>query len=273
MTHRHDDDEDEPHVHDEDDEELTEDDVLRIEQDYEKATTPEEKYDLALALGDIWLGTDAEASLAWYEAALDAAAGDPEALSGKAEALFELWRFREAAVACKEALGKGRDEARAHYVQAMLHERARKGDDARRHYELAHQRDPERFPLPARLSRKAFEQSVGDALKSIPEPVQQMMKDVTVVVEDFPDDELKDSYVSEGLAPTLLGLFEGTPPAERSHNALPALPPRITLYQKNLERVAHDRKTLVEEIANTVLHEVGHVVGMDEDDLEDAGYE
>src|SRR5262249_50535356 len=162
---------------DEDDEELTEDDVLRIEQDYEKATTPEEKYDLALALGDIWLGSDAEASLAWYEAALDAASGDPEAMSGKAEALFELWRFTDAAAAWKEALAKGRGEARGPYVQAMLFERARKAEDARRHYELAHERDPERFPLPARLSRKAFEQTVGDALKSIPEPVQKMMKD------------------------------------------------------------------------------------------------
>ncbi|MFN7971134.1 MAG: metallopeptidase family protein [Acidobacteriota bacterium] len=263
------------HDHDEDEEDAgyTEEDVRKIQEDYEAAKSSEERYDLALALGDIWLGDDAEAALSWYEKAHEEMPDDPEALSGQAEALFEMWEIADAETACRDALEKHGADSRAHYVLAMIQERRGKEADAMRHYKVASKEDPERFFVPPRLTRHAFESAAKDAMREIPGEVLQLLKDTTIVIEDLPSDARIEDFQREGLSPTLLGLFEGTPPLERSHDAPPALPPRITLFQRNVERVSPDRETLVDEIARTVLHEIGHCAGLDEDDLEDAGYE
>lgn len=263
------------HDHDEDEDDVgyTEEDVHRIQQDYEAAKTSEERYDLALALGDIWLGDDAEAALSWYEKAHEELPEDPEALSGQAEALFELWNVDEAEEACKEALGKHGADSRAHYVLAMIQERRGKDAEAMKHYKVASKEDPERFFVPPRMSRDTFEAAAREAMKEIPAAVMELLGEATVVIEDLPPRDREEDYKSEGLSPTLLGLFEGTPPLEKGHDAPPALPARITLFQKNVERVSPDRETLVDEIARTVLHEIGHLAGLDEDDIEDAGFE
>ena len=71
----------------------------------------------------------------------------------------------------------------------------------------------------------------------------------------------------------LLGLYHGTPLTERSVEFAGALPDRITIYQRNIERICRSRREIVEEIRTTVLHEIGHHFGLDEDDLFDVGYD
>lgn len=258
------------HDEDEDLEEgLSEEDVARIEADYHEAQGDEERYDLALALGDIWLGSDPDLSRAWYEKALAARAGDSEAAAGRAEAFFEEWQFDDAAKGVASA-GKG---ARASFVLGMLADRARDGAAAARHYQAANKLDPERFPVPTRFSAEQIEQAATAALAELPDDARELLEGSSVIIEDFPADELRDDYKSEGLAPTILGLFEGTPPKLLAHDAVPELPPRITLFQTNIERIAADADALRDEIARTLLHEVGHLLGMDEEDLEDAGFE
>lgn len=259
---------------DEDEEGLpTEEDLERLAADFEASEDPEERWDLALSIGDMLLGADAAVALEWYERALEEIPEELEALGAKAEALFELWRFDECERACEEALGLDRTAARASFVLGMLRERQGDLEAAERHYRMAVKGDPKVFALPVRLSREAFESVVKEALGMVPAPVERLLEEVTVVVDDVPPDEAASDLARDGLAPTLLGLFEGTPPMERPHDATPALPPRITLYQRNLERVARNRDELRDEIARTVLHEVGHLVGMDEDDLDEAGYQ
>ena len=81
-----------------------------------------------------------------------------------------------------------------------------------------------------------------------------------------------DAEISEGLSPTILGVFHGTPIDERlATHAGHQETVRITLFQKNLERFARTREELLEEIRITVLHEVGHLLGLDEDELYDRG--
>jgi predicted Zn-dependent protease with MMP-like domain len=94
---------------------------------------------------------------------------------------------------------------------------------------------------------------------------------VTISVEDIPSDEdLMDP--SPPLSPSILGVFRGTPVGERSvTNAYDHFPAAIVLYQKNLERFAKTREELIEQIGITVMHEVGHLVGLDEDDLWERG--
>jgi predicted Zn-dependent protease with MMP-like domain len=97
-----------------------------------------------------------------------------------------------------------------------------------------------------------FEEHVQRALDSLPAEVARGLRNVAVVVEDEnPDD------------PDLFGLFE----------ELPYLPARIAIYRLPLEESFPDPEELEEEIRITVLHELGHYFGLEEDRLEELGYE
>jgi len=72
---------------------------------------------------------------------------------------------------------------------------------------------------------------------------------------------------SPPLDPELLGLFVGTPIGEEGATGSGELPPRILLFKRNLERYATDLDELLEEITVTLYHELGHYLGLDEDEL------
>jgi predicted Zn-dependent protease with MMP-like domain len=113
------------------------------------------------------------------------------------------------------------------------------------------------------LSDAEFEDAVGDALDSIPVGLSRAMDNVVVLVEDEPpaDD------------PDLLGVYDGTPLTERdSWWAAGALPDRITIFKGPLERMCQSRDELREEIAVTVVHEVAHHFGLDDDQLHELGW-
>jgi len=121
-----------------------------------------------------------------------------------------------------------------------------------------------------RLSRRRFQQLVEEALAGVPEAFRQVLDNVHVVVEDWPTAE---QLASVGLPEdgVLFGLYEGTPLPERGIEP-PLLPDRITLFQGPLEEACDNEDELREEIRRTVLHELGHYFGLDEDRLEELGY-
>lgn len=122
-----------------------------------------------------------------------------------------------------------------------------------------------------RLSDDEFEELVDEALESLPEEFQQYLRDVLIEVEDRPD---ADTARGLGLDDrrSLLGLYHGVPLTERSVQHSGRLPDRITIYKTNIEAVCRSRKQVVKQVRTTVLHEVGHHFGLDEDDLESKGY-
>ena len=90
-------------------------------------------------------------------------------------------------------------------------------------------------------------------------------------MEDLPaDDDLRGS--DPPLSPGILGIFRGAPWGQKgSMDPWSHFPSSIVLYQKNLERFAADRDELVEEIGVTLVHEVGHFLGLDEEELWERG--
>lgn len=121
-----------------------------------------------------------------------------------------------------------------------------------------------------RLSRRRFQQLVEEALAEVPEAFRQALDNVHVVVEDWPT---ADQLAAVGLPEdgVLFGLYEGTPLPERGIEP-PLLPDRITLFQGPLEEACDNEDDLREEIRRTILHELGHYFGLDEDRLEELGY-
>jgi predicted Zn-dependent protease with MMP-like domain/Tfp pilus assembly protein PilF len=214
---------------------------------------------------------ECEQALASLDAALEHMPRSVDATVERAIALFELCRFTEAHGEFERVLKDAPDEAWAHHYLGLLAERRGDMKEAKKRFAKAQALMPEEFPPPVELSEAEFDGALEAAVKALPEHVKGYLDNVTISVEDIPsDEELMDQ--SPPLSPCILGVFRGTPVGERSvDNAYDHFPASIVLYQKNLERFAKTREELIEQIGITVMHEVGHLVGLDEDDLWERG--
>ncbi len=128
-----------------------------------------------------------------------------------------------------------------------------------------------RSALPDRLPRghRRFEALVSVALSRIPDPFRRAFDEVAVVIADEPDDEQRRD---NGLGPddVLYGLYEGVPRTEWGADWA-AVPNKITLFRLPLETDFPDPDDLAEEVRVTVIHELAHHLGIDDDRLEELG--
>jgi predicted Zn-dependent protease with MMP-like domain/Flp pilus assembly protein TadD len=160
------------------------------------------------------------------------------------------------------------DHPRPHFLRAVLLDRAGDPGAAAGEFALAARLDPEEYFVPERLSEEEFDRRVEAAIARIPPRFREHLANVEIAVEPFPaDDLLRD----QGLSPLILGLFVGTPLTDRTFDRA-EMPPRILIFQRNLENVCRSKGELLREIGITVRHEIGHLLGMEEEDLDDAGH-
>jgi predicted Zn-dependent protease with MMP-like domain len=117
------------------------------------------------------------------------------------------------------------------------------------------------------MTRERFKQLVEEAIDTIPVRFAQEVKNVAIVIEDEPSDELLDE-MEMGPDDTILGLYTGVPLTERGWAHGNALPDRITLYQITIEEECEDDEDeIVVAIGETLIHELGHYFGMSEDEI------
>lgn len=123
-----------------------------------------------------------------------------------------------------------------------------------------------------KLSRRKFEVLVARALDEIPDEIAAQMSNVDVVIEAWPTDE---QYARLGLAPDewLFGLYEGTPLLDRGIVADPLLPDKITIFHGPLLEACQTEDQMAEEIRRTIVHEIAHHFGIDEERLRELGYD
>jgi predicted Zn-dependent protease with MMP-like domain len=211
-------------------------------------------------------------ALVSLEAALGHVPKSVEARLERAIALFELCRFPEAQGAFEEVLKDTAEEPWAHHYLGLLAERRGETKEARKRFAKAQAVAPEEFPPPVELGEEAFDKAVEAAVKALPGHVKEYLDNVTIAVEEIPKDE---DLLGESppLSPCILGVFRGSPVGERNSimGGFDPYPASIVLYQKNLERFAKTREELIEQIGITVMHEVGHLMGLDEDELWERG--
>ena len=127
---------------------------------------------------------------------------------------------------------------------------------------------------PVHLPDADFEDAVGDALDSLPPDLAEAMDNVVILVQDEPEPDMRrrEDYDELG-RPTLLGLYDGVPLTERDASWSLVLPDRIFIFKGPLERWCTSREELVEEITVTVIHEIAHHFGIDDDRLHELGWE
>ena len=112
------------------------------------------------------------------------------------------------------------------------------------------------------MAPEEFEEAVADALDEIPPELTKLMKNVVVLVEDEPPN-----------GEDLLGLYEGTPLTERGEWwAAGSLPDRITIFRNPTLEVCDTREDVVAEVRVTVVHEIAHHFGIDDERLHELGW-
>jgi len=117
------------------------------------------------------------------------------------------------------------------------------------------------------LERQRFAKVVEEVLDSLPREFRSRIRNVAVLVEDLPPNQR--SSKSGKQRSLLLGLFHGVPTTKKSVFDLPTGPDYVVLYQKNIEAVCSSEGEIREQIRRTVIHEIGHYFGMDENQLKD----
>ena len=116
------------------------------------------------------------------------------------------------------------------------------------------------------LTDQEFDSVIQAALATLPAQFAELMSNVVITVEPYANEEWLDGAPRE----EVFGLYLGVPLTERSFDDPYHLPDQIFLFQAALEAAFPDRDALCEEIRVTVIHEVGHFFGLDEDEIEEA---
>jgi predicted Zn-dependent protease with MMP-like domain len=235
--------------------------ALRALTDYGEA--PELRYLLGVALLDV---DEPAAALAELERAAHDAPDWADAHSALAWAQFRLCRFRDAERSVRRALELDPSFSETHQLRGLLAERAGDGDTALAAFAEARRLDPEQFPEPFEMDEGEFLEIAQITVAELDEETRDALEETAFFVQPFPSEEL----LLEGgdpLDPQLLGLFVGRSLLEASVQDSGMLPNTMYLFQNNLQRTATTRDELEDEIRVTVLHEIGHHFGWDEEEL------
>jgi len=116
------------------------------------------------------------------------------------------------------------------------------------------------------MTRGQFEALVEKALKRLPRPFREKLANIAVVVEDWPDDAtLADMGIES--PDTLYGLYRGVDLPRRDSSYGNVLPDTITIYQGPIEEDCRDPDEMTELVRDTVVHEIGHYFGLDDETM------
>ena len=117
------------------------------------------------------------------------------------------------------------------------------------------------------MTRRQFEALVDRALRRLPRRFRDQLANIAVVVEDWPDDE---TLAEMGIEPpeTLYGLYRGVDLTQRDSTYANVLPDVVTIYQGPIEEDGADEEDMAQLVRETVMHEIGHYFGLDDDALD-----
>jgi predicted Zn-dependent protease with MMP-like domain len=110
------------------------------------------------------------------------------------------------------------------------------------------------------ISVERFAEMVGEALDSLPPALGRLMRNVAVTIDDHGGDG------------SLLGLYQGIPLTARTHEYSMALPDRITIFRRAILSICDTEDDVVDEVRTTVIHEIGHHFGIDDERLHQLGW-
>lgn len=193
-----------------------------------------------------------------------------EARHERGVALFNLCRFDEAREAFLAVLAEAPEDPYAHHHLALIYERTGSEADAEAHFSRARELAPDEFWAPVILDEEAFRAELDEAIAELGDEDRTLLASARLEVVDVPS--LADlTAVDPPFSPTILGLYRGLPHGVKVP-ARAEIPDRaVVLYRKNLGRAVRSRQELDQQIRRTLIHEIGHLRGLDEDELRRRG--
>jgi predicted Zn-dependent protease with MMP-like domain len=194
---------------------------------------------------------------------------DIDVVELEGEIALDRWELDDASEAF-EAIAEVQQDAWIWERRALLADHAGDHELAQRLLVEAAAMDPERS-TPIEVSDTEFDAAVESALRTLAPDVARHLEDVRIVREPIPFRELVDPSDVSATPPDILGLFVGPTIHDLSEGASAELPPTIFLFKHNLERMARSEEQLAEEIRVTLFHEIGHLLGLDEDGVASLG--
>ena len=195
----------------------------------------------------------------------------PDYLWALAELRLAEWRMDDARTALERLVGVEKSSAALDRL-ALCAEIEGDFQKADQLLEESVSLDPAALPIP-RLSPEAFEAVVAVAVDALNPETKAALERCEIAVEPVPASWMVDGTSPAETPPDMLGLFAGTSELERSDYDTGSLPPRIFLFQRNLERSCRTQPELVEQTRVTLFHEVGHMLGFDEQGVAELGLE
>lgn len=123
------------------------------------------------------------------------------------------------------------------------------------------------------VSPEEFDAIATRAIERIPEELRQYLENVVISVQKEPSPDLLEEMGMDPEEDTLLGLYQGVALTERSATEPPMFPDTIFLFQEPIEEMCDTVEDLEDEIEVTVVHEIAHYFGIDEDRLAELGYD
>jgi len=215
-----------------------------------------------LAHLDLGMGEAARGALARLT---DAAGPDaPETLRAGAEHALRTWDTPKARRRTEQLAGVAPDDPWAFETLALLADMDGDEEAAREAQARAHDLDPEVVPAPFAVTDDEFDRTVEETLARLPGMFRRAIAHMRIVREPTPAPELAEAAPLD-TPPDALGLFVGATIHDVDGEA--ELPATIYLFRRNLERSVPDAAALAEEVRITLLHEIGHALGLDEDEV------
>ena len=116
------------------------------------------------------------------------------------------------------------------------------------------------------LTLAEFERVVAEALDSLPKRFADMVHNVVIAVEEEPTEEDREALGPDANDDELLGIYRGVALTEREHGD-PLLPDEIAVFRGPILRVTRTRREAVDEVRETIVHELGHYFGLSDDEM------
>ncbi len=195
-----------------------------------------------------------------------------DAWAGLAAMRFQALDFDEAGAAATRSIRSDPEGGQGWWWRGLVREQRGDFMGADRDFRRASILMPVAFPWAVPLTDAMVESMVQMAVETMHPLIQSTLPQLNFFLEEVPSRQTLIDFDPVPAPHELLGFFSGVPLSERRpSDALPALPAAITLYRRNLQRVAADGEGLLEELRITVLHELGHYLGLSEEDLRTRG--
>ena len=255
---------------------MTDDDPVDLALDALEAGAPREALAEAARIDDAPLRGYAEShanhALTMLEAARgargrreEAAGADaPLALRIRGELDLAAWRIEDARSAAEAYADAAPADPWPWVTLALCHDVLGDANSALDAQRRAHALDPETEPAPITETDVQFDAELDEANARLPEMIPHALDGVRIVREPTPSHELAEAAPLD-TPPDALGFFHGRTIHDEELSG--ELPPTVYLFRRNLERIAADRGELSHEIRITLLHEIGHALGLDEDEV------